>query len=240
MNSRVLLLEDDAVSAAFLDQALAPLGLQVQWAGDLATARRLVDDSLGLWLFDARLPDGHAADLLPELRARGWTTPALALTASEDPVELQRLARAGFAEVLSKPIGSRSLQAAVQRHLQVPCGVRAAWDDEAALLALGGQPASVQALRQLFLQELPGQRDAALHAVASDDLAGLQALLHRLKASCGFVGAAALAEAVRALAAAPRAATALARFQADVEALLVAPPPTPAAVAPVRTASPTT
>ena len=240
MNLRLLLLEDDAVSAAFLAQVLAGLGLRVLHAADLATARRLADPAQALWLFDARLPDGHGADLLPELRARGMGVPALALTASEDPVERERLARAGFAEVLGKPIGSAALQAAVLRHVPARQALPR-WDDTAALLALGGQRESVAALRRLFLQELPAQRAAIGAAVAVDDPDRVRELLHRLKAGCGFVGAAALLAAVRARDAAPLAGDALARVVACSRALEAdAAGLSPDAVAPTPTAVPTT
>lgn len=240
MNLRLLLLEDDAVSAAFLAQALGKLPIHVQWAADVAAARRLADTGQALWLFDARLPDGHGADLLLELRGRGIGVTALALTASEDPVELQRLAQAGFVEVLAKPIGTTALQSAVLRHLPSAC-VLPRWDDVAALAALGGQRESVAALRRLFLQELPAQRAAIVAAVAVGDLGRVRELLHRLKAGCGFVGAPALLDAVRTLDATPSGADALARFDACARSLEAdATVFSPGAVAPAPTAVPTT
>ncbi len=56
------------------------------------------------------------------------------------------------------------------------------------------------------------------------DVPQLQAQLHRLKASCGFVGAAALLARVRALSAWPDDAAALSDFEAEAQALLAVPP----------------
>jgi HPt (histidine-containing phosphotransfer) domain-containing protein len=67
------------------------------------------------------------------------------------------------------------------------------WDDAAALAALNGNAEHVAALRTLFLDELPGMRTQIA------DAGTRAATLHRLRASCGFVGAARLADAVQAL-----------------------------------------
>ena len=95
-----------------------------------------------------------------------------------------------------------------------------AWDDAAALSALGGEAGAVQALRRLFLKELPVQSAAVASAWSGRDDAGLREQLHRLKASCAFVGATALLEAVRALHEQPGDAGAHARFQARAAAML--------------------
>lgn len=216
MNPRLLLLEDDPVSAAFLRQALAALPLQVEHAASLAAARRLADPGQALWLFDAHLPDGHGGALLRELRLGGLRVPALALTADDQPQAQERLRRDGFQCVLAKPLSATALQRAVREWLPA---LAAVWDDPMALAALGGSRASVQSLRSLFLAELPGQAADIAAALAAGDQARAQAQLHRLKASCGFVGAATLLQAVRALSRAPGDAAAQAAFQRQAGAL---------------------
>jgi CheY-like chemotaxis protein len=222
MNPRLLLVEDDAVTAAFLAQALAPLPVQLVVAADLAQARRLADGSEALWLFDANLPDGRGDELLASLRACGWRVPALALTAEDDPGVLAGLKAAGFMAVLAKPIGAAALRDAVAEAMASGVGASAcpAWDDAAALSALGGEPGAVRELRRLFLRELPGQAGHIAAAWSARDEARLREYLHRLKASCAFVGAAGLLDSARALHAAPTDAGAHSRFQADAAAIL--------------------
>ena len=130
MNARLLLLEDDPVSAAFLRTALLPLPAEVVHAGTLAAARQLADRGQALWLFDAHLPDGHASDLLRELRGRGLHVPALALTAGDQPDAHERLRQSGFARVLAKPLSSGELLRAVREWLPA---TSPAWDDAMAL-----------------------------------------------------------------------------------------------------------
>ena len=213
---RLLLVEDDPVSAAFLREAAAALPALVDVAGTVAEALSAASIQChDLYLIDANLPDGRGETLLQDLRGRAPAAPALAHTAARDAPMRERLLAAGFVEVLCKPLAVTELHAALRRHLELPppaCGKQPNWDDAAALRAVGGQQAHVEALRGLFLRELPSQRQRIEAAAACGDEEAIRAELHRLAASCGFVGAARLADAVRALQAAPRDARALLRF----------------------------
>lgn len=219
MNPRLLVLEDDPVCAAFLHEALRVLPVHVDHAPDLATARRLAAPTQSLWIFDARLPDGHGADLLAELRGAGMTVPALALTGEDEPQALARLAASGFAAVLRKPVTLQQLMAAVNGLIAPESALP--WDDASALAALGQDPASVKALRQLFLKELPAQVQDVVDACLAGDHAPAREVLHRIKAGCGFVGAPRLLMAVRALDSAPGDAEALALFRTRAAELSV-------------------
>lgn len=209
MNPRLLLLEDDPVSASFLAQGLASLPAVVDTVDTLAAAREAARrGGHALWLFDLRLPDGHGEDLLAELRAEGLHVPAIALSA--DPVP----GLAGFARVLAKPLGLHELRDAVRDLL--PPEALPPWDDTAGLAAVAGQAAALATLRAMFREELPGQRRAVAAACRAGDEGPARAHLHRLKAGCGFVGALPLLAAVRALHDDPGSPVALARFEACV------------------------
>lgn len=225
---RVLLVEDDPVSAAFLGDALAALPAGVDVAGSLLEALSLAADGAAhaLYLVDANLPDGRGEVLLQGLRTRGLESPALAHTATDDPRVRARLLAAGFVDVFQKPIGIEELHAVVRPHLSAAaraardgCG-RRTWDDRAALQVLGGHAGHVASLRALFLQELPGQRDRLQACARAGDAAGVRAELHRLSASCDLVGATRLREAVRGLQASPLDHPALARLGKAVDELL--------------------
>ena len=221
---RVFLVEDDPVSAAFLRDAATALPARVDVAGSMAEAMELAATcSHDLYLVDANLPDGRGETLLQQLRDRGIVTPALAHTAARDDAIRERLLAAGFIDVLCKPLGMAELHEALRRHLPIAppaCGKQPNWDDGAALAALGGQQAHVDALRDLFLKELPGQRQRIEAAAAMSDQAAVRAELHRLAASCGFVGAARLADAVRGLQASPLDVQALQRLGFAIDDLL--------------------
>lgn len=188
---RLLLVEDDPISAQFMRAALAALPADVELATDGAQALAATG-AFDVWLIDANLPDGSGSVLLQHLRARHAQTPALAHTADASPGLRTALLQAGFVDVLVKPMGVQILQGAVRSAL----GTRAQdedWDDAAALAALGGHREHAMLLRQLFLTELPTTRAACFASFERGDDAALRGHLHRLQASCGFAGARALA-----------------------------------------------
>jgi CheY-like chemotaxis protein len=227
---RLLLVEDDATSRAFLAAAGEALPATVDTAGTvreacaIATARHH-----DLWLFDAHLPDGSGAALLALLRAQGLQTPALAHTATSDRDELHALREAGFLAVVGKPLSADAWRGALRDALAgqrgaaptadapVAAGDAPLWDDAAALSAMNGNRGHVEALRDLFRAELPAMAETIAAASAAADHVALQSTLHKLRASCGFVGAAHLEAAARRLQAAPGSATAASALQAALQ-----------------------
>jgi len=225
----VLLVEDDPISRGFFQAALEPLAIRLDSADTVAAALALArQHPYEMWLIDANLPDGSGSDLLNALRALHPQTPALAHTA--DTGAVARLLRDGFGEVLVKPLPASDLLHHVRRalpqrtltaQLDGPPGFAVEdWDEKAALAALNGERSHLAALRELFLSELPGTRDAVDSALRFEDEQALRGHLHRLQASCGFVGAARLASAVRELRGDPASAGARTRFHDAVAALL--------------------
>lgn len=235
---RILLVEDDATSAQFLAAAASALPAHVEIVASLASARAAIaKDVFDLWLMDANLPDGSSTVLLAELRAQGLRMPALAHTAAHDRSAREALEAAGFDAVLVKPLPAAALREALRDALRAapasqagssvqtqsspssrssPSGQGEAppiWDDAIALAALGGNATHVQALRGLCLGELPAAGRDVRAAADAGDIAAMQATLHRLRASCGFVGATRLDHAVRALQDAPDAPSALLHFE---------------------------
>lgn len=215
----LLLVEDDPVSAEFLRHALEAMPAQVDVARSMAEAlARAANARYDLWLIDAHLPDGDGPGLLAALRTRRLRTPALAHTAETGEAIRGRLRDAGFAGVAVKPLQAAELRDHVARVLRIPLD----WDDDQALRALGGQAAHVASLRRLFLEELPPLRQQVLDLAGAGDAAGMRAVLHRLQASCAFVGAERLGRAVKVLHAAPLSGDALAEFSEAATLLLEA------------------
>lgn len=227
---RLLLVEDDAVSRGFLSLALESLpATVVDSAADAAHALALArEHAHALWLLDANLPDTSGELLLRDLRALRPNVPALCLTAEVDPQRLDRLRAAGFIDVLAKPIAIAALQSAVRRALAAnasPPDEQPIWDDTQALRALGGNTAAVNAMRTLFVAELPMQSETVLRALAVGDTESARAVLHRLKASCGFTGSMRLLDAVRALSDTPYDPLCARRFSDQVAAALATDQP---------------
>ena len=209
MTSRILLVEDDATTAEFMRATLEDLPATVLLARSRAQALAQ-EGPFDLCLVDANLPDGRGEELLQRLRERQPDVPALAHTADHGQDTQARLCAAGFAAVVAKPVRADVLRQAARDALAarppVPvvevrvCGNDLpAWDDTAALTALGGNPAHLDTLRGLFLQELDSQVVQIQYALDAADVATAHQLLHRLKASTGLVGAMRLRAATEAL-----------------------------------------
>lgn len=210
---RVLLVEDDPVSRAVLRVAVERCGVEVDTADCMQVAlRQAASAHHEGWLIDAHLPDGSGIDLLAALRSNGAGTVAIAHTASLDPDVHRRLRNAGFVAVMVKPLSAEQVAETLRVWLPLPAPAIAAqvdpapepgdaslWDDAAALRALNGNRDHVAALRSLFIAELAATAGRVAAAARSGDSAVLRSELHRLHASCGFVGAFRLGSAARAL-----------------------------------------
>ncbi|UWX03533.1 response regulator [Pseudoxanthomonas sp. NC8] len=197
---RILLVEDDTISQAYFRAVLEALPARVDAVTTCACAlARSEAVRYDLWLIDLTLPDGTGNELLRQLQAR-WpqSPPALAHTADADPAVRLPALNAGFRDVLVKPLATAELTAAVRDALAEAGGLPD-WDNAAAAVALNHDPANVQALRRLFLDELPGARDDVLSSARRGDASSLRARLHRLQAGCGLVGAKRLGAAVELL-----------------------------------------
>jgi CheY-like chemotaxis protein len=196
---RVLLAEDDPVSRAFLAETIRACGAEVQACADGGTALALARSrNWDLLILDHHLPGRDGDAVLGALRAEpdaaSHATPAIATSAARD-AESASLLRAGFAEVLPKPMTTETLRAALRR--QGCPVVESTFDDDDALRACGSA-AAVTRLRKLFAeQELPRVQDELDGAGNQPEL--LRPTLHRLQASCGFCGARTLAAATATL-----------------------------------------
>jgi HPt (histidine-containing phosphotransfer) domain-containing protein len=144
----------------------------------------------------------------------------VALTAELDAERRRRLMASGFVEALGKPLSEAALRQALAPWLGA---TTAAWDDAQALSALGGSDAALRRMRALFIEELPRQRERVVAALSGGDSAGLRAVLHQMRAGCGFVGATALAGAVEALHAEPADGDAATRLLRRIDDALASP-----------------
>jgi len=218
---RILLVEDDTISQAYFRAVLEALPATVDAVTTQACAIAQGEARRhDLWLIDLTLPDGQGTDLLRRLQER-WPQPppALAHTADSDRSLRDRALQAGFRDVLIKPLATAELAGAVRNAL-IEAGGLPDWDNASAAIALNHNPANVQALRRLFLDELPDARDAVLNSAQRGDAGALRARLHRLQAGCGLVGARRLGAAVELLRRTPESRTALERFDHAARDLL--------------------
>lgn len=191
---RVLVADDDPASRRFLGDGLRHLGAEVETCDDgpaaLELARRKHFDLL---LLDCRMPGAGAREVLDALRASpdaaSHASPAVASSAESGSLDRRGLLRAGFGEILIKPCDLKALRRVLALSR---CEGGAPLLDDAAALNSTGDARTMQALRGLLHDELTNlERELA---PLCNDRVALAERLHRLRSSCGFCGAAALAE----------------------------------------------
>ena len=102
---RILLVEDHGDTARIMTRLLVRRGHEVKAAGDVASALALIDLSgFDLLVSDLGLPDRSGLDLIRELRSRGQTLPAIALSGYGQEEDVRRSREAGFNAHLTKPV----------------------------------------------------------------------------------------------------------------------------------------
>jgi len=112
---RIVLVEDNAILARALLQALGDQGHGVDWLPEGADAASyLRADPPDLAILDLNLPGRDGLDILRELRAAGLAVPVLALTARDGPGERVAGLDAGADDYLTKPFDMDELLARVR------------------------------------------------------------------------------------------------------------------------------
>ena len=118
---KVLVIEDDAVARADLQARLAAAGYVVAQAADAASAMTVVNrEHPDLILLDLGLPGGDGYLVLERLRkiAAFAAIPVLVITGRSDAETRQRVASLGVPPMLSKPVDTEALLAAVRASLE--------------------------------------------------------------------------------------------------------------------------
>ncbi len=200
---RVLVADDDPVTLTFFRATLEQFGCRVVAASSGADA---LDAARGgtfdLLLLDRRMPDFGGCRLLAALRGEEIHAPAVATSADIDAAAVRELKGGGFHIVVAKPLSRTALLEVLQPLLpnignlsSTHQQTQPILDDASALAASGDNRDIMHKLRSLLaaeLETLPGELSRICNA---GDWPELRERAHRLKASCGFCGARALAGA---------------------------------------------
>ena len=117
---RALVVDDEADLRELLELTLVGMGLDVDCAPDLASARRLLATGrYALCLTDIRLPDGDGLSLVVEIGAAHPETPVAVITAYGSAENAVAALKAGAFDYLSKPVALEALRALVRSALRL-------------------------------------------------------------------------------------------------------------------------
>ena len=146
---RILLVEDEAEMAAWLQRALKQSGFVPDHAPDARTAEALlsVGTAYDAVVLDLGLPDKHGFSVLTALRDAGNPVPVLVLTAQGALPDRVRGLHLGADDFMAKPFAIEELEARLvalvrrshgRQHARLHCG-SLAYDNESHAFTLAGQ-----------------------------------------------------------------------------------------------------
>lgn len=214
MAARLLLIEDDAAIARFVELALEELpdhdasapAVSLHLVRSVAAAREaLMAGGWALVISDLMLPDGSAELLLAEGHARAAGAPPwVVFSAGVHDDRRPLLAAQGVACTLRKPVALETLLDTIACLLRggaaPPAAAPAAGDP--VQTHFGGDRAMYESFRAGCLQRFGADLAQGDAAVAAGDAAALRPVVHGLKAVLELIGEPALASQARALEAA--------------------------------------
>jgi two-component system, OmpR family, response regulator QseB len=120
---KILLVEDDAMIGAAVQEGLRRAGFTVDWVRDGRAAElALAAESYGLMLLDLGLPKKSGLDLLTDVRRKGATLPVLILTARDAVSDRVTGLDAGADDYLVKPFDLDELAARMRSVLRRAAG----------------------------------------------------------------------------------------------------------------------
>ena len=111
---RILLVEDDAMTARIMGKLLRQNGYVVTTATNIADALEVPVEDYDLLVSDIGLPDGSGLDLMRTIRLRN-DVPGIALTGFGMEDDIRKSGEAGFVAHLTKPLDFAKLDAMIRK-----------------------------------------------------------------------------------------------------------------------------
>lgn len=120
MQQRVLIVDDEPDIRELLEITLGRMSLQTTPAGDLATARRLLQEGeFDFCLTDMRLPDGSGLELVEDIQRHHDRMPVAVITAYGSAETAVSALKAGAFDFVSKPVDLQKLRELVHSALRL-------------------------------------------------------------------------------------------------------------------------
>jgi len=196
----ILVVDDNEINRLVAKETLEELGLTTRVVSSGREAlEALRHEAFALVLMDCQMPDLDGYEATRRIRASeppGRHLPILAFTAHAFPGELDKAREAGMDDVVTKPLDMPALRRTLRRFLDTAePHAEAAPRAGASLPPAPSRPPALTVrarsvkLIELFLGQVPGQLANLRALVEKDDRDALSAAAHKLKGSCGSLGA---------------------------------------------------
>ena len=183
---RVLVVDDEADLRELLEITLLKMGLDVDSAECLKTARGfLAQHEYGLVLTDMRLPDGLGVELVTEVSSKYKNTPIAVVTAYGSAENAVMALKAGAFDYVSKPVALDQLRLLVQSALGLGQGKPQASADAGGGSRLIGQSRVMLDLRSQIARLA---RSMAPIAITGESGSGKELVAREIHAQSSRVG----------------------------------------------------
>lgn len=192
-HARVLVLDDEQDIRELLELTLLRMGLEVDAAGTVAQARRLLQErSYQLCLTDMRLPDGDGLALVRHIGEHCRDLPVAVITAYGSTENAVAALKAGAFDYLAKPVSLDSLRALIRSALDVPRGKTSVGRSKSATdsHSLLGESLPLKQVRELIAKLARTQAPVYISGESGSGKERAARLIHALGLRAGrpFVG----------------------------------------------------
>ncbi|SDK46389.1 two-component system, NarL family, capsular synthesis sensor histidine kinase RcsC [Pseudomonas delhiensis] len=199
---RVLVAEDNPINQVLLREQLEELGCEVRLASDGKEALlQFEGESFDVLLTDVNMPRCNGYQLTRELRERGVDIPIIGVTANAMREEGERCQAVGMNAWLVKPLSLRLLYDAL-RGLAAATRAPLAGPGAGSEAPAAPAPEALQVpahMRELFVETMRNDLQAAEQASAEGDVQALGQALHRMAGALAVVRGQALVRSCRLL-----------------------------------------
>ena len=183
---RVLLVDDDELSARLAAHHLAQLGADTVRAVDGEEAVRMAAEAeFDLVLMDIEMPKMNGLDASRALRDNCYSGMIVAASVRSEDSDREASLEAGCDRHLAKPLQPKELAEVINSIRREP--LTSTLRDDPEMAPLIGQ----------FLEDIPKQIERILAALAADDRDGLIAIARHLRATAGGYGYGVITDAAR-------------------------------------------
>lgn len=186
----ILVVDDIEENRILLDMLLKKEGCRITGCSGGKEAVKLCRKKrFDLILMDIQMPDMDGFEALRRIRLNelNFSTPVIAMTASEKREDEIVAIECGFDDYLSKPVNQKIVRQKTWRALQKVKQANDAVAGRDIVSFLDGDPDYGKAI-ETFVQNLPGRLDEMKEALASRDFRSLAFKVHALKGVGGFAG----------------------------------------------------
>lgn len=178
LNGKVLVVEDNEMNQLLIGQNLKAAGVnfEIENNGEDGYQAALAGN-YDLILMDIQMPVMDGKEAIGILRAVGFNSPVIALTANVMPEDVAEYQRLGFNAHLAKPIERERFYGCLAKFLKESSDTVS----NQSLAALD----VYKDVQEQFVKELPQYQQKLELAVAEEDQKSAETVLHQLKGLCG-------------------------------------------------------